>query len=580
MLVSRGKPLIVQGDRTVFLEVDHPDFEAVRSVLMTFAELEKSPEHVHVYRITPLSLWNAAAAGMSAESICEFLTEFGKYPVPSTLRKEITEFVARYGLLKLVRTGTTLQLYSAEPSALADVLRMAAVGECMLESEPSAVEAGFAAAVRAECRGHLKLALIRLGYPVEDVAGYRDGAALTFDLRRELPSRGAAPFALRPYQTEAVEAFYASGSAAGGSGVVVLPCGAGKTIVGIGVLYRVQSQALIISTNITALRQWRRELLEKTNLDPEQIGEYSGDRKEIRPITLTTYQMLTFRKKKLDELVHFRLFSARDWGLIIYDEVHLLPAPVFRLTAEIQATRRLGLTATLVREDGREDEVFSLIGPRKYDLPWRSLEAQGWIANASCVELRCPLGGEDAQRYLTADRRGKFRIASENATKLEVLKSIVQRHRADRVLIIGQYLDQLKRIQRELAAPIITGKTPSPEREKLYASFRSGDIPVLIVSKVGNFAVDLPDANVAVQISGTFGSRQEEAQRLGRILRPKTDGGPAVFYSIVTRESRDQEFAEKRQLFLTEQGYHYTIREVAASGLLPRESFGAQQDSA
>lgn len=555
-----GKPLIVQSDRTVFLEVDHPEFTEARDRLMAFAELEKSPEYVHIYRITPLSLWNAAAAGIGAAQILEFLQANAKYPTPSGLRKEIEEFLARYGQLRLVSENGELDLVAERDELLDEILGMKHLREHFVEPVAGRRAGRASVSVKPEHRGQLKVALIKVGYPVEDNAGYREGSPLEVNLRDRLP--GGEPFALRKYQAEAVEGFYAGGKATGGSGVIVLPCGAGKTIVGLGVLHRVGSQTLILATNITALRQWKRELLEKTTLREDQIGEYSGEEKEIRPVTLTTYQMLTYRKNRCEEFVHFKLFRARDWGLIVYDEVHLLPAPVFRFTAEIQATRRLGLTATLVREDGREDEVFSLIGPRKYDVPWRSLEEQGWIAGAVCVEVRVDMGRELASQYVGADNRGKFRLASENPAKVEVVRRLVETHREDRVLIIGQYLDQLKLLARELGAPLITGKTPNAEREDLFSGFRVGTVPLLIVSKVGNFAIDLPDANVAIQVSGTFGSRQEEAQRLGRVLRPKRDGGQALFYSVVTRATRDQVFAEKRQLFLTEQGYHYDIREV------------------
>jgi DNA excision repair protein ERCC-3 len=577
MQTEHGKPLIVQSDRTVFLEVNHPEFERARDRLTTFAELEKSPEHVHVYRITPLALWNAAAAGESAVGIVEFLTSFGKYPVPPSLRKEILDFMGRYGLLRLEARDGQLELRSAKPEALLEAARMTSLKECFQEEAPVERGGSFSLRVHGRARGALKVGLIKLGYPVEDLAGYREGARLDLRLRETLAD--GRPFALRTYQREAVDAFWAGGGAAGGSGVVVLPCGAGKTVVAMGAVERVGSQTLILSSNVTALRQWRRELLEKTDLTDEMIGEYSGEQKEIRPVTLTTYQMLTYRRSRGGELVHFQVFRARDWGLIIYDEVHLLPAPVFRLAAEIQATRRLGLTATLVREDGREDEVFSLIGPKKYDLPWRTLENQGWIANAQCVEIRVDLSPAAADRYLAADNRGKFRIASENDAKLGVVRELVHRHPGDRVLVIGQYLDQLKIIRRELDAPLITGKTANAEREELYARFRAGELPVLVVSKVGNFAVDLPDANVAIQISGTFGSRQEEAQRLGRILRPKKSGGPAMFYSIVTRSSRDQQFAEKRQLFLTEQGYAYRIEEFDTETLPQRSDDAMEQAS-
>jgi DNA excision repair protein ERCC-3 len=559
MAIHGGNPLIVHSDRTVLLEVEHPGFKEVRDGLMAFAELKKSPEYIHTYRITALSLWNAAASGLGAAEILDFLERHAKYPIPTGLRREIDEFLGRYGKLHLVHGDEALELVVDTREILEEILAMKHLREHLLDAEPGWRNGQAVLRVKTEHRGQLKVALIKIGYPVEDNAGYRPGAPLEVRLRERLP--GGESFALRPYQQDAVEAFYAGGKATGGSGVVVLPCGAGKTIVGIGVLERVGSQALVLSTNITALRQWKRELLEKTEIDESLIGEYSGEEKQIRPITLTTYQMLTYRRNRCDEFLHFKLFTARDWGLIVYDEVHLLPAPVFRFTAEIQATRRLGLTATLVREDGREDEVFSLIGPRKYDMPWRTLEEQGWIAEANCIEIRVDMDKELAGRYACADTRGKFRLASENGAKESVVKSLVARHREDKVLIIGQYLDQLRRLRHELDAELITGKTPNGEREELYSRFRDGDLPLLIVSKVGNFAVDLPDANVAVQVSGTFGSRQEEAQRLGRILRPKKDGGPAVFYSVVTRATRDQEFAERRQLFLTEQGYHYEIRD-------------------
>jgi DNA excision repair protein ERCC-3 len=556
------KPLIVQSDRTVFLEVDHPCFAEARDRLMAFAELEKSPEYVHIYRITPLSLWNAAAAGITAEETVRFLSESSRYPLPQSLQKEIEEFFGRYGKLKLVSVESGLELVTEHPPILEELLQLKHLRDYFDGADLHRDDGRASIKVKPLYRGQLKVALIKVGYPVEDNAGYREGAPLALSLREVLP--GGQPFSLRAYQSEAVEAFHAGGKATGGSGVIVLPCGAGKTIVGLGVLERVGYQALILATSVTALRQWKRELLEKTTLGGDMIGEYSGEQKEIRPITLTTYQMLTYRKSRTGEFLHFKLFTARDWGLIIYDEVHLLPAPVFRLTAEIQATRRLGLTATLIREDGREDEVFSLIGPRKYDVPWRSLEEQGWIASARCVEIRVDMDKGLASTYATCGQRDKFRIASENSVKMGVVKNLVEKHREDRVLILGQYLDQLQEIRRELGAPLITGKTPNGERETLYGRFRAAEVPVLIVSKVGNMAVDLPDANVAIQVSGTFGSRQEEAQRLGRILRPKKDGGPALFYSVVTRGTRDQEFAEKRQLFLTEQGYHYTIQDARA----------------
>jgi DNA excision repair protein ERCC-3 len=547
-----GNPLIVQSDRTVLLEVDNPRYPEARDHLARFAELEKSPEHFHTYRITPLSLWNAAAAGLRADEILGALERFTKYDVPPNIRFEVRDYVARYGRLKLERRGEQLVLVSAEAPLIAEVVRHKLVRPFIIETIDERT-----LSVRPDRRGHIKQALIRVGYPVEDLAGYVEGAPLPLRLRGT--SLDGKPFVIRPYQQEAADVFFAGGSARGGSGVIVLPCGAGKTVVGMAAMAHLQTQTLILCTNITAVRQWLRELLDKTDLADDQIGEYSGETKDVRPVTVATYQILTYRRRKGEAFPHFQIFNAQNWGLIIYDEVHLLPAPVFRITAEIQSCRRLGLTATLVREDHKEDDVFSLIGPKRCDIPWKVLEKQGWIATARCTEIRAPLPDDLRMSYALATARDKFRIASENPVKLDILRGLLERHRDDRVLIIGQYIRQIQLIARETKAPLITGSTPTRERDRLYDDFRTGRIAVLIVSKVGNFAVDLPDANVAIQVSGTFGSRQEEAQRLGRILRPKSDNSLAEFYSLVTRDSRDQDFAAKRQLFLTEQGYTYRI---------------------
>jgi DNA excision repair protein ERCC-3 len=574
MAPTPENPLIVQGDRTVLLEVDNPRYPEARDALARFAELEKSPEHFHTYRITPLSLWNAAASGLDAADVLEALERYTKYDVPSNIRFEVRDYIARYGRVRLERRGDDLVLVSVDKTLMTEIARHKLVRPFIVEPIDE-----LSARVRPDRRGHLKQALIRIGYPVEDLAGYAPGDPLAIDLREATP--GGEPFTVRAYQQEAADVFFAGGSERGGSGVIVLPCGAGKTIVGLAAMAKVRSHTLILCTNITAVRQWRRELLDKTTLGDDQLGEYSGEAKELKPVTIATYQILTYRKRKSEAFPHFAIFNARNWGLIIYDEVHLLPAPVFRITAEIQSCRRLGLTATLVREDKKEDDVFSLIGPKRYDVPWKVLEQQGWIATAECAEVRVALPEELRMSYALASGRDKFRIASENPAKLTVLDELLARHRGDRVLIIGQYLDQLHRIAKQTAAPIITGATPNREREALYQQLRTGEIEVLIVSKVGNFAIDLPDANVAIQVSGTFGSRQEEAQRLGRILRPKADGSLARFYSLVTRDSRDQEFAANRQLFLTEQGYTYRIADAQnlLDGLrLPEESRAGAED--
>lgn len=547
-----NNPLIVQSNRELLLDVHNPRAEATREALAGFAELLKAPEHVHTYRITPLSLWNAAAAGLTPAAVLATLEEFSRYPLPDSLKAEIIDQMGRYGRIKLVREGSELLLISESRVLLDQVARHKLTRPYVLADRGPA-----GLVIHPERRGHLKMAMTQLEYPVEDLAGYVEGAPLAIGLRDRTLS--GMPFALRPYQQAAVAAFYQEGRASGGSGVVVLPCGAGKTVVALATMAAVGTQTLILTTNITAVRQFIKELLDKTDLSPERVGEYTGEVKQVRPVTVTTYQILTHREAGQEEFRHFSLFNRMDWGLVIYDEVHLLPAPVFRVTAEIQARRRLGLTATLIREDGREEDVFSLIGPKRYDLPWRSLERQGYIAPATCYELRVGLPEQERIAYALAGDRSKYRVAAENPAKLPLVRELLARHPGEQALVIGQYLDQLQAVSRLLGAPLITGKTPNREREALYARFRAGEERVLVVSKVANFAIDLPDASLLIQISGTFGSRQEEAQRLGRVLRPKPDGRGATFYTLVSRETREEAFARNRQAFLTEQGYRYLI---------------------
>ena len=578
MTLLPDNPLIVQSDRTLLLHTvravvnekgmpakddkgrplteEHPRFAAARDALSSFAELEKSPEYLHTYRITPVSIWNAAALGMSSAEITERLEEFSCVPIPPSVMSDVTSWIGRYGLLRIERNGDRFELVSDDPYALEEVLGFKSIHKWVHVDLENRVW------VEATDRGSIKQALIKIGYPVDDRGGYLEGDPFPVPLAEQ--SHGGQPFKLRPYQSAAAESFYRGGSVMGGNGVVVLPCGAGKTVVGLGVMNLVGEKTLILTTNTVAVRQWREEILDKTDLGAGDVGEYTGEEKNVSPVTITTYQMLTWRRSKTADFEHFALFSRENWGLVIYDEVHLLPAPIFRVTAALQARRRLGLTATLVREDEKEDEVFCLIGPKRYEVPWKVLEGQGFIATAECVEVRVPLEASLRSSYLSADARRKFRVASENPAKIGVVERLIQRHPQGRILIIGQYIDQLRRLSKHLDVPLITGKTPNPERERLYEAFREGEERILMVSKVGNFAIDLPDANVAIQISGTFGSRQEEAQRLGRILRPKSDGGRASFYAVVTLGSRDQEFAQKRQLFLTEQGYSYEIVEAAA----------------
>ena len=534
-------PLIVQSDKTLLLEVDHPKSDECRKAIAPFAELERAPEHIHTYRLTPLGLWNARAAGHDAEQVVDVLLKYSRYPVPHALLIDVAETMSRYGRLQINNHPVHgLILQAIDPAVLEEVLRSRKVAPLIgTRVDDTTV------IVHPSERGHLKQALVKLGWPAEDVAGYVDGERHAIGLQADV-------WQPRPYQTEAAEGFWH-----GGSGVVVLPCGSGKTIVGTLAMALAQATTLILVTNTVSARQWRDELLRRTTLTADEIGEYSGAKKEIRPVTIATYQVMTTKRQGV--YPHLEVFDSRDWGLIIYDEVHLLPAPIFRFTADIQSRRRLGLTATLVREDGRESDVFSLIGPKRYDAPWKDIESQGYIAPADCVEVRVTLSESDRMTYAMAEPEDRYRLAASTPEKVRIAEDIVKRHDGDRVLIIGQYLDQLAELGEHLDAPIITGATPVKERERLFASFRDGETRLLVVSKVANFSVDLPEAGVAIQVSGTFGSRQEEAQRLGRILRPKADGGSAHFYSIVTRDTVDADFAQHRQRFLAEQGYSYRI---------------------
>ncbi|MDC1141486.1 DEAD/DEAH box helicase [Planctomycetota bacterium] len=545
-------PAIVQADMTILLEVDHEMYAEARDALAAFSELVKSPEHIHTYRITPLSLWNAAASGHTPEGVVESLRKFSRYDVPELVVSETLEYMGRYGRLVLIKEDDQFVIKSDDAPLLAMVAKHKTVSSWFLElKDPNTLPLVDGA------RGVVKQHLVKLGFPVEDIAGYTPGTPLDINMRPQTLS--GKEFGLRHYQQEAREVFYAGGGPKGGSGTVVLPCGAGKTIVAIGAMDLVKAQTLILTANVVAVRQWIREILDKTDLQEDMIAEYTGDSKNIAPVTVATYQIVTYRKRKTQEFPHFEIFNKADWGLIIYDEVHLLPAPVFRATADIQSRRRLGLTATLVREDGHEEDVFSLVGPKRYDVPWRDLEKQGWIATADCTEVRVTMPGDQRIPYAMAGQRDQYRLAAENPLKMDVLESILEMHKKDRVLVIAQYLDQLHELSDRFGLERIEGKTPTKKREELFKKFRDGELEALAVSKVGNFAVDLPDANVLVQLSGTFGSRQEEAQRLGRILRPKEDASLAHFYTLVTRESRDQEFAANRQLFLVEQGYRYGI---------------------
>ncbi|MDJ0317437.1 DNA repair helicase XPB [Arthrobacter antibioticus] len=541
-------PLIVQSDKTILLEVAHPDSTAARHAIAAFAELERAPEHMHSYRITPLGLWNARAAGLDAEHVVDTLLSYSRYPVPHALLLDVAEVMARYGRLRLEKDAHHgLVLRSEDELILAEVCHVKKVASLLgARIDPLTV------VVHGAARGELKQLLLKAGWPAEDLAGYVDGTAHLIALNENMEPN---PWALRPYQRVAVENFWA-----GGSGVVVLPCGAGKTLVGAAAMAASGTTTLILVTNTLSARQWKAELLKRTTLTESEIGEYSGAVKELRPVTIATYQVLT--TKRNGTYPHMNLLNDNNWGLLIYDEVHLLPAPIFRMTAELQARRRLGLTATLVREDGREGEVFALIGPKRYDAPWKEIEAQGYIAPADCVEVRVDLARSERLAYATADDGGKYRLCATSLAKSVVAQQLVAAHEGEQILVIGQYINQLDELAARLAAPLIKGTTDVKERERLFAEFRAGRLSTLVVSKVANFSIDLPEASVAIQVSGAFGSRQEEAQRLGRLMRPKADGRTARFYTLVARDTVDADFAAKRQRFLAEQGYAYRIMDA------------------
>jgi DNA excision repair protein ERCC-3 len=534
-------PLIVQSDKTLLLDIDHPLSTECRRAIAPFAELERSPEHIHTYRLTPLGLWNARAAGHDAEQVIDTLIKYSRYAVPHSILIDVAETMSRYGRLRLEADPVHgLILVTTDSAVLEEVIRAKKIQPLLgarIDKETIAV--------LPSQRGQIKQSLLRLGWPAEDFAGYVDGQAHEIELKQD-------DWKIRPYQELAAEGFWH-----GGSGVVVLPCGAGKTIVGAAAMAHAKATTLILVTNTVAARQWREELLKRTSLNEDEIGEYSGAKKEIRPVTIATYQVMT--KKKNGVYAHLDLFDAYDWGLIIYDEVHLLPAPIFRFTADIQSRRRLGLTATLVREDGMEGEVFSLIGPKRFDVPWKEIESQGYIAPAECIEVRVNLTETERLTYATAEVENRYRYCATTRTKRDVVEALVKKHQGEQILVIGQYIDQLDELSEVLGVPVIKGETPVKEREILFNKFRSGEITTLVVSKVANFSIDLPDATIAIQVSGAFGSRQEEAQRLGRILRPKSDGRSATFYSVVSRDTIDQDFAQNRQRFLAEQGYSYKI---------------------
>ncbi len=551
--MHESKPLIIQGDKTILLDVHDPQAQDARFALIPFAELEKSPEHLHTYRLTNLSLWNAASIGLTADEILETLTKFSRFAVPNSVLAWMKESIGRYGKIKLLPyKDENFLLLKPETELIYKQLKCSKPLKKYLFEERDEDNSFL---IELLNRGTVKHVLIKQGWPVQDEVPLRDGTPFEINLREKLDNN--KNFEIRDYQKDAAASFIGNKQAGTGFGTIVLPCGSGKTIVGISAMAMLKTQTLILTPNVASVHQWRREILEKTSVSEDDIGIYTGEEKVIKPITIATYQVLTWRPDKISPFPHFKIFKENDWGLLIYDEVHLLPAPVFRITAELQVIRRLGLTATLVREDGCEDAVFSLVGPKRFDVPWKELEQKGWIATAHCSEIRVNIDESKEMEYAVGSTREKHRIASENPAKMKVVKKIIEKHKGEQILIIGQYISQLEKISKEVNAPIITGKMKNKDRELLYNAFRKGEINILVVSKVANFAIDLPDASVAIQVSGTFGSRQEEAQRLGRILRPKECD--SHFYTVVTRYSIEEEFAEKRQKFLAEQGYDYSL---------------------
>jgi DNA excision repair protein ERCC-3 len=543
--VAADQPAIIQGDRTVLLEVDHPRYEEGRDILSRFAELERSPEHVHTYRLSSLALWNAAALGVTSDDVIAGLQAISRYDLPGHVEHEIRDLMARHGVCRLVDgpDPRTLVLQVAS-----DAIRVRLAREPKLAA--LVTPAGDHYHVAVGDRGALKRGLLAAGYPVDDTAGLVDGAPLAVPVKDD--------FTPYPYQTAAVHAF-----AATGHGVIVLPCGAGKTVIGVLAMAALGTRTLILTSSREAAAQWRRELRARTWLAEDAIALYEGARSAaVAPVTITTYSMLSKKGGAgATGFSHFDRLAREPWGLVIYDEVHLVPAPIFRLTAELQARRRLGLTATLVREDGRETDVFALIGPKRFEIAWRALEHSGHIAAATCFEVRVAITGAAAEAYAVAEPRDQPRIAAENPAKLDAMAALVERHVGERILVMGTYLDSLRAAARRLKAPLISGDSTHAEREAAYAAFRSGESRILVLSRVGNFAIDLPEAAVLIQISGTMGSRQEEAQRLGRVLRPKPGG--ASFYTIVSRHTCEEEMALHRQLFLTEQGYRFFIEDLA-----------------
>src|SRR6056297_2201959 len=551
MTYQPNNPMIIQSDKTILLEVKNDKFESARDFLATFAQLVKSPEHVYTYKLSSISLYNAIAKGIKKEDIRLGLEKYTKFDIPHIIMEEIDQAFYRYGLITLHKYEKDYILKFRKRDVLLEIIQYKPIKEFIKEVQKDSI------VIHSSSRGRVKQLLLKLGYPVEDLAGYRTGEKFSVSLRSE--TLQGEEFHLRKYQKDAINSFYKQGDIRGGNGVIVLPCGAGKTVVAMGIMANINERTLILTTSTVAVKQWIRELIDKTTINEEDIGEYTAASKEIKPITVTTYQMLTYRREKGEGFLHLGLFNNYNWGLIIYDEVHLLPAPVFRATVEVQSIRRLVLTATLVREDGLETDVFSLIGPKRFDMPWQELEQQGYIAPVICYEVRIAMPEQLRLEYVSATKRKKFRLSSENHKKSEVIENLLHKHKDDQILIIGHYLNQLRKISKEFELPIITGQTSISERERLFSEFREGKIQALVVSKVANFAIDLPEASVAIQISGTFGSRQEEAQRLGRILRPFDGNKQAHFYTLVSRDSVEQEYALNRQLFLTEQGYKYGI---------------------
>ncbi|MDG5788317.1 DEAD/DEAH box helicase family protein [Evansella sp. AB-P1] len=556
MTSVKEMPLLIQNNGVIFFRSTHPEAKIVQPFLSEFAQLKKTPSSLHMYELSPFSFWYAREQGISLNEIKEFLETFSGIRLPDRFSIQLEEWEGKNGKFQLINHkefGPCLT--SSQEGLMKELFQKDRKNYSIYKNG----DREYTPISLAE-RGLIKQQLMDKGYSVIDCLGYETGKSLSISLQRNV--------SLRPYQKEAVSSFIQQKGVNEGNGFIILPCGSGKTVVGLGVLEQIKEETLILVPNDTSLQQWYEELLEKTTLNKSQVGRYTREKKEVKEVTITTYQMLTYQGNSDSKFPHFSLFHKRSWGLVIYDEVHLLPAPLFRLTSKLQGKRRLGLTATFVREDGKEGDIYSLIGPKRYEVGISLLEQNNWIARPICKEIKTPFNEKQWAHFLSLSKRERFRYASENKGKINVVDKLLHDHKGDSIIIIGQYLDQLNIIANTFSLPLLTGKTSKKERQEMYTQFKEGKQKVLVLSKIANMAVDLPDANVAIQVSGTYGSRQEEAQRIGRLLRPKKNNESVYFYTIVTPMTKEEEVASHRQLFMVEQGYSYSWEEWSTCSLI------------